>query len=250
MYLVWAVWDEPSNNDLFAQMSSWCSLLHHIWNLLSLECGKGLMVEKDCKKGKSVSTSHPTNLSLISEVNDSSHVKQNWGPVICGFEILRCILKSCIDENATADEHTEVFIGLLEEKIHTIVKIACPETCNRGDSLCLKRGLVWSALLQLMCTTIACCDRDAEDSISASSELQLMLIEKIGGCVPLFAGVALLPHKHSLSLHCPSSFLRHKVLVCLAPLSEFVKRSLAYLFLKWLVLNVLVFTTVHFLLII
>ncbi|KAG0592750.1 hypothetical protein KC19_1G278000 [Ceratodon purpureus] len=205
---------------LKSQMSSWCSLLHHIWNVITLESGKGLMVEKDHNRDEGVPTCHPPSLLVKCEVNDSLHLERKWGPVVCGLEVLRCILKSCINEDATSDEHTEVFLRLLEEKIHTIVKITCPEACNPGDSLCSERGLVWSALLQLMCTTIACCDGDPEDSTSASSELQLLLVEKIGGCIPLFARVALSPHKHSSSLHCPSSFLRHKVLRLMIGLSR------------------------------
>lgn len=214
---------------LKAQMASWCSLLHDIWNVLSLKCCNGLMVEKENNREKGVSTSHAPELLVNCEVNDLLHSKKNWGPVVCGLEILRCILKSCINENSSVDEHTEVFLGLLEEKFYVIAKTTCPETSNQGDSLCSERGLLWSALLQLLCTAIACCDRDAEDSTSASSELQLSLIEKIGGCIPLFAGVALSPHKHATSLHCPSSFLRHKVLRLMIGLSRWfeTKHNLA-----------------------
>lgn len=196
------------------QMSSWCSLLHHIWNVLSRECGKSVMVEKDDNKEKDASTS--VNQPIDREVNDSLHLKKSWGPVVCGLEILRGIFKSCLNENVTVHEHTEVFLGLLAEKIYYIVKMTCPERGNQGDSLCSERGLVWGALLQLLCTAIACCNQEAE--VSTSTELQLMLVEKIGGCIPVFAEIALSPHKHSPSVHCPSSFLRHKVLVHLAPL--------------------------------
>lgn len=211
---------------LKAQEPSWCSLLHHIWKTLLLGCAKGLIIRGDRITEKHELTSHSSNLLAVHEINHSLHFKEHWGRLVCGLEVLRCILKACLKENVTVFEHTEIFLGLLEEKFCALVKLICPLTCNQGDFVCSKQGLACGALLQLLCTAIACCDWETEDATSRSTELQSSLIDKIGGCIPLFAEVALSPRRHPPSAQCPSSFLRHKVLRLMIGLSRWFKIKL------------------------
>lgn len=181
--------------------------MHHIWDAVRLGCksDKTLMAKED----KSIRGTELT----------SSCSERRSGPlIICGMEVLRCILKTCQNEEIASNiDYTITFLGILEENISIVVQIlkSAGEPSQGDHPTCLGRGLALGAFLQLLCTSIGCCNLDVDDELGATDfGFMSSLLEKIGKCIPVLASMALrLPHMHFLGAHCSCLFVRHKFLV-------------------------------------
>jgi hypothetical protein len=173
------------------------SLIHHVWDAVRLGCksDKTLMAKED----KSIRGTELTE-------------RESGSLIICGMEVLRCILKTCHNKEIPSNiDNTILFLGILEENVSIVVQIIK----SADEPTCLRRGLALGAFLQLLCTSIGCRDLEVDDELGATDfGFMSSFIEKIGEFIPVLASMALkLPHMHFLGAHCSCLFVRHKFLV-------------------------------------
>lgn len=190
-----------SKHDVSLQKWLWMSLIHHVWDAVRLGCksDKTRMAKED----KSIRG---------TEITSSCSERKSGSLIICGMEVLRCILKTCHNQEIASNiDNTILFLGILEENISIVVQII--ESAD--EPTCLGRGLALGAFLQLLCTSIGCCDLEVDDKLGATDfEFVSSLLEKVGEFIPVLASMALkLPYMHFLGAHCSCLFVRHKFLV-------------------------------------